>query len=64
MVKFYVSLKIFFLGVFVLKIRDHKADELCIFQLTNGNTVELGIFFFDNLIKRVSFKETFLFIFS
>lgn len=41
--------------MFVVKLRDEKADELCFFQLTNGTTVEAGIEFFENLIRRVNF---------
>ncbi|KAI1715353.1 rhoGEF domain-containing protein [Ditylenchus destructor] len=39
-------------GVFIVKLRDEKADELCVFQLTREYTMEIGIDFFENLIKR------------
>uniref|UniRef100_A0A915D8E3 Uncharacterized protein n=1 Tax=Ditylenchus dipsaci TaxID=166011 RepID=A0A915D8E3_9BILA len=38
-------------GVFIAKIRDEKADELLIFQVTSDYTTEHGIEFFENFIK-------------
>lgn len=40
-------------GLFIVKIRDQKADELCFFKTTNGYTLDMGIDFFDNVIQRI-----------
>jgi hypothetical protein len=36
-----------------LKLRDDKADEVVVFQCTNGYTEEDGLVFFQNLFNRV-----------
>uniref|UniRef100_A0A183CEN9 DH domain-containing protein n=1 Tax=Globodera pallida TaxID=36090 RepID=A0A183CEN9_GLOPA len=45
-------------GVFIVKIRDEKADEMCFFYPTNGHTFEICVDFFENLIQRIKTTST------
>ncbi|CAK5116105.1 unnamed protein product [Meloidogyne enterolobii] len=44
--------------VFIVKIRDQKADELCFFQPTNGFTMDMGVDFFENLVQLIVSSST------
>ncbi|KAL7071133.1 hypothetical protein ACQ4LE_009860 [Meloidogyne hapla] len=44
--------------VFIVKIRDQKADELCFFQPTNGFTLDMGVDFFENLVQLIVSSST------
>ncbi|KAL3101371.1 hypothetical protein niasHT_021489 [Heterodera trifolii] len=45
-------------GVFILRIRDQKADEMCFFCPTNGYTFDIAFDFFENLIQRIKTTST------
>ena len=44
--------------VFIVKIRDQKADELCFFKPTNGYTLGIAMDFFENLIQQITSTST------